>query len=66
MKLIPITIELDDEQWQELAEMARRQGITLQQCMLRILDLAIDRDQEFKKDAQYIIEKNSELYPRLK
>jgi antitoxin FitA len=60
-----ITIDLRPEQYERLAELARRQGLTAEELARRGVDDLLARESAFQAAAGYVLEKNAELYRRL-
>lgn len=61
-----ITINLPDEQWQKLKEVADSFGITPEELIqTNIEELVKKTDENFKQAAEYVLNKNAELYRRL-
>jgi predicted transcriptional regulator len=60
-----ITIDLPPEQYERLAELARREGLTAEEFARRELAGMLTRDAAFQAAAGYVLEKNAELYRRL-
>lgn len=66
MNMASLTISLADEDLDELDALAARLGTT-PQALLRahIEDLLSGRESNFKRVADYVLNKNAELYKRL-
>lgn len=61
-----ITIDLSDSQFQQLQELARAHGITLDVLLKASLeDWLNSQKSEFVDAANYVLTKNAELYRRL-
>jgi hypothetical protein len=61
-----ITISVPDDQLTKLKEKAARLGISLSDLLLLSLDEILARpDEQFRQAADYILQKNAELYRRL-
>lgn len=61
-----ITINLTDEKWRRLKEMAARLGIAPEELIQTTLnDLLTQPDESFKPALDYVLEKNKELYRKL-
>ncbi|UIE37256.1 DNA-binding protein [Leptodesmis sichuanensis] len=61
-----ITIDLSDSQFQQLQELARAHGITLDVLLKASLeDWLNSQKSEFVDTANYVLTKNAELYRRL-
>ena len=61
-----ITISVPDDQLTKLEEKAARLGISLSDLLLLSLDEILARpDEQFRQAADYILQKNAELYRRL-
>jgi predicted transcriptional regulator len=60
------TIELSDERLEKLRELAAQLGSSPEELVRASIEgLLNGPDDEFKNAAQYVLEKNSELYRRL-
>ena len=61
-----ITIENSDERLRKLREVAARLGVSPEELVRASLDELLARpDDEFERAADYVLEKNAELYRRL-
>jgi hypothetical protein len=60
-----ITIQLPDEQANRLAELARRENVSVEQLVQARVQLLLEDEGAFERAARYVIEKNRELYRRL-
>ena len=61
-----ITIELPDERLQKLQEMAQRFGVSMEELIrVSVEDMLTQPEEQFRKAAQYVLKKNTELYRRL-
>ena len=61
-----ITIPLSDERVAQLRVWAEEAGLTPEEFLLRLIEQLLDRpDQQFQKAADYLLQKNAELYRRL-
>lgn len=60
-----LTLELPDEQVQQLSEMARLMDMTLEEIAIQKLAAPSDVDAEFLQLAQEIMEEDRELLERL-
>ncbi len=61
-----ITIPLSSDDLAKLREMADRHGITAEElARVSIEELLARPEEEFQRAADYVIEKNAELYRRL-
>lgn len=61
-----ITIELPNERLQELQEMALKLGVSMEELVrVSVEDMLTQPEEQFRKAAQYVLKKNSELYKRL-
>ena len=61
-----ITVTVPDPQLVQLKEKAHRLGITLADLILISLEEILSRpDEEFNQAAEYVLQKNAELYRRL-
>ncbi len=61
-----LTINLSEEQAEALREKAAKSNITLEELVLRGIDEMLSQpDENFQEIADYIVDKNAELYRRL-
>jgi hypothetical protein len=61
-----ITIQVSDERFQELGELAQSLGITLEQLVqANVEDMLAQPREDFRQALSYVLEKNEELYKRL-
>ena len=61
-----ITIELPSERLQKLQEMALKFGVSMEELVrVSVEDMLTQPEEQFRKAAQYVLKKNSELYKRL-
>ena len=61
-----ITVTVPDTQLVQLKEKAARLGITLVDLVLLSIEETLSRpDEEFHQVAEYVLQKNAELYRRL-
>jgi predicted transcriptional regulator len=61
-----ITIELPSERLQTLQEMALKLGVSMEELVrVSVEDMLTQPEEQFRKAAQYVLKKNSELYKRL-
>jgi antitoxin FitA len=61
-----ITIELPNERLQKLQEMAQRFGVSMEELIrVSVEDMLTQPEEQFRKAAQYVLKKNTELYRRL-
>ena len=61
-----ITVELPSERLQKLQEMALRFGVSMEELVrVSVEDMLTQPEEQFRKAAQYVLKKNSELYKRL-
>ena len=61
-----ITIELPSERLQKLQEMALKFGVSTEELVrVSVEDMLTQPEEQFRKAAQYVLKKNSELYKRL-
>ena len=64
--MITITIELPNERLQKLQEMAQRFGVSVEELIrVSVEDMLTQPEEQFRKAAQYVLKKNTELYRRL-
>jgi antitoxin FitA len=61
-----ITIELPKDRVQKLQEMALKFGVSVEELIrVSVEDLLSQPEEQFRKAAQYVCKKNTELYKRL-
>ena len=61
-----ITINISEEQLQKLQELAQQSNISTEQLLSASLEDLLNRRQgEFTQAANYVIQKNAQLYQRL-
>jgi len=61
-----ITIELPSEGVQKLQEMALKFGVSMEELVrASVEDMLTQPEERFRKAAQYVLKKNTELYKRL-
>lgn len=61
-----ITVTLPDERVEQLREMAKNYGITLEDLVrVGVEDLISRSDEPFREALRYVLTKNKELYKRL-
>lgn len=61
-----ITIELPNERLKKLQEMAQKYRVTTEELVrASVEDMLTQPEEQFRKAAQYVLEKNAELYRRL-
>lgn len=61
-----ITLTVSEAQLTQLQEKAARLGITLEDLLLLSIEEILSRpDEDFRKAAGYVLQKNAELYRRL-
>ena len=60
-----LTIELSPEQYADLSRIAESAGETVDRCVRREIEAMIERRRAFRSAADYVLEKNHELYRRL-
>ena len=66
LQVSTMKVTLPDEQWLRLKEMAKYLGITLEELVQTGLEEVLKQpDETFKQIADYVLEKNAELYRRL-
>jgi hypothetical protein len=64
--MVTLAIQLPDEQARELAALASRLRVTVEElATAQVLDLLAKPEERFAQAARYVIEKNRELYRRL-
>ncbi len=64
---MPISLQLDDEQSRRLEERARELGVDPGElAKAAVNDLLSRPDDDFNRAAQFVLEKNRELYRRLR
>ncbi|WP_013323947.1 DNA-binding protein [Gloeothece verrucosa] len=61
-----LTIQIPDEKLDQLEELARAQGLTLEQLLIaKIDDWLTENPPDFNQAVNYVLTKNTELYKRL-
>ncbi len=61
-----VSFHLDDEQWARLEERARELGVDARElARAAVNDLLTRPADDFERAAQFVLEKNQELYRRL-
>lgn len=61
-----ISIPLSDEKRARLQDLSDRVGLSAEEFLRRRVELLLDHpDSEFTEAAQYVLQKNAELYRRL-
>jgi antitoxin FitA len=61
-----LTVNLPDEQWSKLQEVASRYGVSVEDlARAGIEDLIRRPDEMFERALEYVLDKNAELYQRL-
>jgi hypothetical protein len=61
-----ITIQVSDDRFQELGELAESLGITPEQLVqANVEDMLAQPKEDFRQALSYVLEKNEELYKRL-
>lgn len=60
-----LTFQLPEEQAARLADAARERGVEVDELLRRITDEYLSRSRAFDAAAQYVLQKNAELYRRL-
>jgi predicted transcriptional regulator len=61
-----ITIELPSERMQKLQELALKLGISMEELVrVSVEDMLTQPEEQFRKAAQHVLNKNTELYKRL-
>lgn len=60
-----IQIAVSDDRFTMLRESAERAGLTPEEFLQQRVEELIDSDERFRKAADYVFEKNRELYRRL-
>ena len=63
--MMTIQIKVADDRLAKLRELAARVGLTPEEFLQRRVEQLIDSDEVFCKAAEYVLEKNRELYQRL-
>ncbi len=68
--MVTITLELTDGQMRQATEDANRQGLTVQElALLRVLCVHLPSEpgtgMDYESAAEYVFQKNAELYRRL-
>jgi len=60
-----ITIELDDQVYEQLTKSAQDQGHTVEEYLQHLASDSLQREVAFDSTMQYVLKKNEELYRRL-
>lgn len=60
-----VTFQMDDQKAGRLAAYARARGITVEELLRQIVEDFLSRQQDFEVSAEYVVNKNAELYRRL-
>jgi predicted transcriptional regulator len=60
-----LTIELSEEQMRRLNETATGTGVGVEELVRRSVDEYLERRRVFREAADYVLNKNAELYRRL-
>jgi len=61
-----ITIQVPDDRYQKLGELAESLGITPEQLVqANVEDMLAQPQEDFRQALSYVLEKNEELYKRL-
>ncbi|QEL15280.1 DNA-binding protein [Limnoglobus roseus] len=60
-----VTIDLSAERFAELTTIAEAAGVPVEEWLHREVEGLIDRNRSFRSAADYVLEKNAELYRRL-
>jgi antitoxin FitA len=61
-----ITIELPNERVQKLQQLAFKLGVTMEDLVrASVEDMLVQPEEQFRNAAQYVLNKNKELYKRL-
>jgi antitoxin FitA len=60
-----ITIDISDDQYTELSRLATATNSSVEEFVRREVAALIDRKRSFQSAANYVLEKNAELYRRL-
>ena len=61
-----ITIQVSDDRYRELGDLAESLGITLERLIqANVEDMLAQPKEDFRQALSYVLEKNEELYKRL-
>jgi antitoxin FitA len=61
-----VSIPLSDERLAKLEALAQQAGLPVEEFLRRRVEQLLDRpDEQFRKTADYVLQKNAELYRRL-
>jgi hypothetical protein len=60
-----LNIELNDEEFASLEELARESGVTSAEIVLRLILVRIEQQRAFREAVNHTLTKNAELYRRL-
>jgi hypothetical protein len=60
-----ISIPLSDDSFSKLSELAGKTGLAPAELLRRRVEQMLQGDDEFFKAAQYLLQKNADLYRRL-
>jgi antitoxin FitA len=60
-----ITIDLANDKFDQLVELAKQSGLSVEEFAQREINLIIERQAAFDLAANYVLKKNAELYRRL-
>jgi hypothetical protein len=65
MNMTTITIELEDERVQSLKRRAEKSGLAPEDLLRARIEAWLDDEKKFESAANYVMQKNAELYRRL-
>ena len=60
-----VALDLPDEVANEAEKLASQKGLSLSEYLVLSVEEKVARDEEFEVAANYVLEKNAELYRRL-
>jgi hypothetical protein len=60
-----LTFQMEETKAGQLAEVAREQGVQVEELLRRITEEFLCRKDNFEAAAKYVLQKNAELYRRL-
>lgn len=60
-----LTIEISTEQFEDLRRIAEAAGESVDHCVRREIEAMIERRRSFREAADYVLQKNADLYRRL-
>jgi hypothetical protein len=63
--MTPITIEINDEQLDNLRRWAGDLGVSIEEVIHKSIDSSLEHRKKFQEASNYVLSKNAELYRRL-